>query len=106
MRRRSVAIGAPPPPPGAVTITTARQQLVGVQVRPVALEPMTYTLRLYGKIVPDEAKIYRVNTSTDSWVRKLSAITSGSMVSKDQVLAEVLDPDFYTVQARVPGRPE
>ncbi|MHB8789568.1 MAG: efflux RND transporter periplasmic adaptor subunit [Desulfobulbaceae bacterium] len=94
----AVALGAPPPPPGTVTISTARQQMIGVQVRPVVLEPMTSTLRLYGKIVPDEAKVYRVNTSADSWVRKLSAITTGSMVSKDQILAEVLAPNFYTVQ--------
>jgi RND family efflux transporter MFP subunit len=83
---------------GAVKVSSVRQQLIGVKVLPVALEPMTYTLRLYGKIVPDETNIYIVNTSTDSWVQKLSDITTGSIVSKDQVLAEVLDPDFYTAQ--------
>lgn len=96
--QESGAIGAPPSPPGTVTISAARQQLIGVQARAVAPEPMTYTLRLYGKVVPDEAKIYRVNTSTASWVRKLSDITTGSIVSKDQVLAETLVPDLYTVQ--------
>lgn len=96
--QQAVGIGAPPPPPGALTINMARQQMIDVQVRPVVLEPMTYTLRLYGKVVPDEAKIYRVNTSADSWVRKLSEITTGSIVSKDQVLAETLVPNFYTVQ--------
>lgn len=90
--------GEPISSPGAVNISPGRQQLIGVQVQPVALEAMTYALRLYGKVVPDEGKIYRVNGSTDCWVRKLPELTTGSMVSKDQVLAETLAPQFYTVQ--------
>jgi Cu(I)/Ag(I) efflux system membrane fusion protein len=93
-----MVIGGPKPPPGAVKISAARQQLIGVHVSPVTVEPMTYSLRLYGKVVPDETKIYRVNTSTDTWVQVLSDVTTGGIVKKDQVLAEVLDPDFYTAQ--------
>lgn len=94
----ALVIGAPKQSPGAVKISAARQQLIGLQVNTVEPEPMTYILRLYGKIVPDETKVYSVNTSTDTWVRELSDITTGSIVAKDQVLAEVLDPDFYTAQ--------
>lgn len=83
---------------GAVRINSARQQLIGVEVGPVSSNSMTYTLRLYGKVVPEESKIYNLNTSTDSWVQKLSDLTTGSLVKKDQILAEVLDPDFYTAQ--------
>jgi RND family efflux transporter MFP subunit len=83
---------------GAVKISQARQQLIGVNVSPVEVKPMTYSLRLYGRIVPDETKIYRINASTDSWVRQLSDITTGSIVGKDQLLAEVLAPAFYNAQ--------
>ena len=93
-----IVIGGPQQSPGAVKINWGRQQLIGVHANTVSIEPMSYTLRLYGKIVPDETKIYRINASTDSWVRALSDMTTGSIVTKDQVLAEVLAPAFYNAQ--------
>jgi Cu(I)/Ag(I) efflux system membrane fusion protein len=93
-----VTSGGPMQSPGAVTVNPARQQLIGVQVSPVEIRPMTHTLRLYGRIVPDEIRIYRTNASTDSWVRELSDITTGSIVGQDQLLAEVLAPAFYNAQ--------
>ena len=93
-----IVIGGPQQSPGAVKINWGRQQLIGVHANTVSIEPMSYTLRLYGKIVPDETKIYRVNASTDSWMRVLSDMTTGSIVSKDQLLAEVLAPAFYNAQ--------
>ena len=93
-----VTSGGPPQSPGAVKINQVRQQLIGVRVSPADVAPMTYTLRLYGKVVPDDTRVYSVNTSTASWVRTLSDVAVGSIVKKDQILAEVLDPDFYTAQ--------
>jgi RND family efflux transporter MFP subunit len=93
-----ITSGGPLQSPGAVRVNLALQQLIGVQVSPVEIQPMTYTLRLYGKIVPDETKIYRINASTDSWVRELSDITTGSIVGQDQLLAQVLAPAFYNAQ--------
>lgn len=85
-------------PAGTVRINTDRQQLIGVNIKPVELHPMTHTLRLYGKLVTDETKTYRINASTDSWVRKLSDVTTGDIVSKNEILAEVLAPAFYNAQ--------
>ena len=59
---------------------------------------MTYTLRLYGKVVPDETRTYRVNSSTDCWIRELSDVTTGSIVTKNQILAEALSPAYYNAQ--------
>ena len=84
--------------PGAVKISPARQQLIGVKVAAVEKKPMTYTLRLYGRVVPDETKIYRLNASTDSWVREISGATTGSLVDKDEILAEMLAPAFFNAQ--------
>jgi RND family efflux transporter MFP subunit len=84
--------------PGTVKVSPARQQLIGVKVTAVEEKPMVYTLRLYGKVVPDETKIYRVNASTDCWIRELSDVTTGSIVRKNQVLAEALAPAFYNAQ--------
>ena len=84
--------------PGAVTISPDRQQLIGVKVAAVEKRPMTYTLRLYGRVVPDETKTYRLNASTDCWIREISSITTGSIVQKSQVLAEALAPAYYNAQ--------
>lgn len=85
-------------PAGAVKLSSARRQLAGVKVRPVQMEPMKHTLRLYGKLVADETRTFRINASTDSWVRKLPDITTGDIVKKNQILAEVLAPAFYNAQ--------
>ena len=84
--------------PGAVKISPARQQLIGVKVAAVEKKPMTYTLRLYGRVVPDETMTYRVNASTDCWIRDLSDVTTGSIVRKNQILAEALAPAYYNAQ--------
>ncbi len=84
--------------PGAVRISPTRQQLIGVQVAAVEKKPLTYTLRLYGRVVPDETRTYRVNASTDCWIRQLSDVTTGSIVQKDQILAEALAPAYYNAQ--------
>jgi RND family efflux transporter MFP subunit len=96
--RADTAAGGAPLPPGAVKISPYRQQLVGVKVAAVEQKPMTYTLRLYGRVVADETKIYRINASTDSWIRELSDVTTGSIVNKNQILAEGLAPAYYNAQ--------
>jgi len=84
--------------PGSVQIKPARQQLIGVTVAPVEIRPITYTLRLYGKVALDETRIYRVNASTDSWIRELSDVTTGSIVKKNRILAVALAPAYYNAQ--------
>ena len=94
-----------PPSPGAVEISPARQQLIGVKVAAVENKPSTYTLRLYGRVVPDETRTYRVNSSTDCWIRQLSDVTTGSIVQKDQILAEALAPALLQRPGDLPDRP-
>jgi len=84
--------------PGTVEVSPERQQLLGVKVASVEKKQMTYTLRLYGRVVPDETKIYRVNASTDCWIREISDVTTGSIVRKNQILAEALAPAYYNAQ--------
>ena len=71
---------------------------MGVKVAAVEKKPMTYILRLYGRVVPDETRTYRVNSSTDCWIRKVSDVTTGSIVTKNQILAEALAPVYYNAQ--------
>jgi RND family efflux transporter MFP subunit len=83
---------------GAVKVISARQQLIGVKIRAVEKKPMTYFLRLYGRVVSDETRLHVVNSSTDCWIRSLSDVTTGSIVQKDQILGEALSPAYYNAQ--------
>src|SRR6056300_1484790 len=38
-----------------------RHHQIGVNVRPVEVKPMSYTLLVYGVIVPEQTIIYRIN---------------------------------------------
>jgi len=81
--------GAPKPgslPPGTVRVGLEKQQLIGVRIGTVETKPLAYTLRLTGRVAPDETRIYRVTSVTEGWIRELSPATTGSFVRKDQVL--------------------
>jgi membrane fusion protein, copper/silver efflux system len=78
--------------PGAVQIDTAKQQLFGVRVSPVVESSGTYKLRLFGRVTPDEASIYKLNAGIEGYIREVSAVTTGSLVRKNQVLATFSSP--------------
>ena len=79
-------------PSGAVQIDAVKQQLFGVRVEPVEKSSGAYKIRLLGRVVPDEARIYKLNAGIDGFIQEVSAATTGSIVRKDQVLATFSSP--------------
>jgi membrane fusion protein, copper/silver efflux system len=88
----SADLGPSALPAGAVSIDAAKQQLFGVQVSAVAESSGAYKLRLFGRVAPDEAKIYKLNAGIEGFIQDVSAATTGSLVKKDQVLATFSSP--------------
>ncbi len=86
---------APSRPPGAVSISPERQQLIGVRVSRVERTSGTRMLRLFGRVVPDEATAYRLTAGVDGWIGQVSPVTTGSQVEKDQLLATYSTPDLF-----------
>jgi Cu(I)/Ag(I) efflux system membrane fusion protein len=82
-----------PAAPGAVKISAARKQLIGVRVATVEKKPVTHTLRLLGRVAADETRIYRINASVDGWIQRALPHTVGSLVKQDELLAS-----FYSAQ--------
>jgi membrane fusion protein, copper/silver efflux system len=82
--------------PGTIQINQERQQLIGVKVATVERAPWNHTIRVPGRVVPDEARVYRVNSATDGWVKSLLAPTTGSLVRKDELLASFFSPEFFS----------
>ncbi|HSB79355.1 MAG TPA: efflux RND transporter periplasmic adaptor subunit [Candidatus Methylomirabilis sp.] len=91
------AESSPAEAPGTVTINPERQQLIGVQARPVAKAAVTQSLRLLGRVAPDEARVYRVNAGIEGFIREVAPVTTGDHVTKDQLLATFSAPNAYNV---------
>jgi Cu(I)/Ag(I) efflux system membrane fusion protein len=85
---------APAVVPGVVAIDRDRQQLIGVRVSPVAMTASDETLRVYGRVAPDDNRVYRVDVGIDGFIRDLSAATTGSQVRRDDWLATFSAPEL------------
>jgi membrane fusion protein, copper/silver efflux system len=83
-------------PPGTVKINPDRQQLIGVKVTMVEKAPWSHTIRVLGRVVPDENRIYRINAATDGWVKQILPVTTDSLVGKNELLATFYAPEFFS----------
>ncbi len=82
-------------PPGTVNVSAEQQQLIGVKVATAEKAPWSHTVRVLGRVVADETRIYRINSATDGWVKKVFPVTTGSLVKRDELLAAFYSPDFF-----------
>ncbi len=80
-------------PAGTVTLDGARRQLQGVRVGTVERKPASHALRLFGRVVPDENRVYSLNAPLDGSVRTLADVTTGSRVRQGQWLGSVFMAD-------------
>jgi Cu(I)/Ag(I) efflux system membrane fusion protein len=84
----------------AVRVTPDMQRMAGVQVQTVDNASSTTTLRLYGRVAPDETRIYRVTAGTEGYATEIASVTTGSRVERGEWLATLAAPDARTpVQA-------
>ncbi len=86
----------PDTPPGTVAISPERRQAIGVRVEPVAKRPFTSTIRLPGRVAPDETRTYFINATIDGWITKTYPNTTGSFVKKNEILAAFYSPEFLS----------
>jgi len=89
--------GSIPRSAGVVAVSPEKQQLMGVRVSAVEKASGTYQLRLFGRVVPDEERIYKLNAGIDGYFREVSAVTTGSQVKKDQLLAKFSAPNAVSI---------
>jgi membrane fusion protein, copper/silver efflux system len=95
---------------GAVDIDLEKQQLVGIRVIPVEKTSGTQKVRLLGRVVPEDTRVYRINSGMDGFVRETYNDSVGELVKKDQKLATSYVGDtlavasgFLAATAGVPG---
>jgi membrane fusion protein, copper/silver efflux system len=82
-------------PGGTSAISPEKQQLIGLRVARVEKKASGRDkLRLFGRVVPDETRVYRINAGIDGSIREVLTTTTGSQVKKNQLLATYVAPDF------------
>jgi Cu(I)/Ag(I) efflux system membrane fusion protein len=97
-------------PAGAVAIDAATQRLIGIRVASVEKTGATRTVRVIGRVAPEDTRVYRINSGLDGFIRETYDDSVGMLIRKDQKLASYYSPDFLAVASgflaaseRVPG---
>jgi Cu(I)/Ag(I) efflux system membrane fusion protein len=83
--------------PAEVHVDPAAQQLYGIRLAKVEMDAGHGAIRVFGRVVPDQTLVYRVNLGTDGYVKETHDDAVGNHVMKDQHLAVVYSPDFLAV---------
>jgi YHS domain-containing protein len=88
--------------PGIVRVDLQKQQIMGVEVGKVEKKAEIHAIRALGRVAVDENRTYTVFAATDGWMGEIHQSTTGSLVRKDQLMAQirVYDYDFFTWQQR------
>jgi membrane fusion protein, copper/silver efflux system len=89
----SSAHSSEPVHPGSVLISTDRQQMIGLKVMTAEKVSAKKSIRIPGRVVPDETRIYRINSAVDGWVKNITPVTTGSVVRKNDLLASIYAPE-------------
>lgn len=82
--------------PGTVSIDPAKQQAIGLRVETASKSSVTGTLRLLGKVAPDERRLHVINALVDGRVVSMGSNSTGAFVRKGEVLATFYAPEAQT----------
>jgi len=101
---------AAPMMPGMVGIDAEKQQLFGIRVSAVERSSGTDNVRVLGRVLPEDTRVYRLNAGMEGFIRGTSNDSPGEFVKKNQKLATYYGGDilavasgFLAATAGVPG---
>ncbi len=83
-------------PSETVSVDPPIQQLVGIQTATVEKSDGSRSLRVLGRVVPEDTRVYRIDAGSDGFVRETSGAV-GTVVRKDQTLASCFGPEYLSV---------
>ena len=72
---------------GTVGIDLERQQLFGIRLAAAEKSSGTGKVRVLGRVVPEDTRVYRITSGSDGFVRETYNDSVGEQVKKDQKLA-------------------
>lgn len=83
----TVAASEAPLADGAVGIDVDKQQLFGIRVATVERTSGNEKIRVLGRVVPEDTRVYRITSGSDGFIRETYNDSVGELVKKDQRLA-------------------
>jgi Cu(I)/Ag(I) efflux system membrane fusion protein len=78
---------AAPIPAGMVGIDAEKQQLFGIRVSAVERSSGTENVRVLGRVLPEDTRVYRLNAGMEGFIRQTFNDSPGELVKKNQKLA-------------------
>ncbi|MBV9481009.1 MAG: efflux RND transporter periplasmic adaptor subunit [Acidobacteria bacterium] len=82
---------------GAVAVGPEMQQLVGIQTVVLEKSRAPREIRVLGRVVPEDTRVYRIDSGTDGYIRGTYDDSVGTLVKKDQKLATCFGPEYLSV---------
>ena len=94
--QQSAAVGTLPP--GAVQISPARQQLMGVTTAVADYRPVEKTIRAVGQVAIDETRLANVHVKVNGWIQKVFVDYTWQAVKKGDPLFTIYSPDLLATE--------
>jgi RND family efflux transporter MFP subunit len=91
-------VAAGPLPRGAVQISPARQQLMGVTTAVAAYRPVEKTIRTVGEVAIDETRLADLDVEVNGWIQKVFVDHTWQYVRKGEPLFTLYSPDLLATE--------
>jgi RND family efflux transporter MFP subunit len=85
-------------PPGAIQISPARQQLMGVATAVADYRPVEKTIRTVGQVAIDETRLANVHVKVNGWIQKVFVDYTWQAVKKGEPLFTLYSPDLLATE--------
>jgi RND family efflux transporter MFP subunit len=85
-------------PPGAVQISPARQQLMGVTTALAEYRPIDRAIRTVGQVAIDETRLANVHVKVNGWIQKVFVDYTWQPVKKGEPLFTIYSPDLLATE--------
>jgi Cu(I)/Ag(I) efflux system membrane fusion protein len=96
---KEAGLGLVSPSPSGVRIDQATQSLYGIRLAKVEMSSGKGLLGAFGRVVPDQTRVYHVNLGTPGLVKETHGDAVGSRVAKDQSLAVIYSSEILYAAA-------
>jgi Cu(I)/Ag(I) efflux system membrane fusion protein len=98
MKQDAVALGAAIPGPTEFTVSTDRQQQIGVTYATVQRGALRQRIRTVGTVDYDRQRYWAFVARTDGYVKHLYVTSPGEIVQARQPLLSLYSPDLFTAE--------
>jgi RND family efflux transporter MFP subunit len=82
----------------AISLSSGRQQAIGVQLGKAEVKDLTKTIRTVGRVTFDETLLHEIHAKFEGYVERLDVNYTGKSVRKGQPLLSIYSPELLATQ--------